>query len=472
MVYHRPADGDRVSAGGRLHVHHFVHRYPPAVGGAERYVERLGRFLAGHGDTVTVWTSTAVDLEAMTRRGFAELGGCRDLTPRPPLRSGEGERAGGNLCSPPATLHLLPLSEAERGPGGEVTTATANRSLPVAALTNPQVRRYRPLRFPGRRHVLKAASLLPSRRWQCLTRPANPTCPGMWRDVGRHPGPVDAVHAFAFPHTFPAVCGLRLARRHRAAFLLTPFLHLGDPTDPADRTRRQYTAPPLVWLLRQADTVFAQTLAEAEAINTLGVPADRVILQGLGVDPAECTGGDRDAARAVWGVGPGERVVGHLANNSVEKGTVDLLHAVGHMPGVRLVLAGPEMPNFRRAWDRFPHRDRVVRSGVLTDEQKRNFFAGLDVFALPSRSDSFGLVLLEAWANGVPVVCYRAGGPADLVRDGIDGRLVACGDLAGLADAVRQVTPETGDAGRQRVATEFRWDDTLAVVRARLRPPD
>jgi glycosyltransferase involved in cell wall biosynthesis len=290
----------------------------------------------------------------------------------------------------------------------------------------------------------------------------------MWRDAGRHPGPVDAVHAFAFPHTFPAVCGLRLARRLGAPFLLTPFLHLGDPHDPHDRTRRQYTAPLLVWLLRQADRVFAQTPTEADTIARLGVPASRVVLQGLGVDAADCTGGDRDAARAACGVRPGERVVGHLANNSVEKGTVDLLHAVGGQPGVRLVLAGPEMPNFRRAWDRFPHRDRVVRLGVLTDEQKRDFFAGLDVFALPSRTDSFGLVLLEAWANGVPVVAYRAGGPADLVRDGIDGGLVACGDLARLAEAVTAVTPAMGEAGRRRVAAEFRWPDKLGVVRREL----
>ena len=66
-----------------MHVHHFVHRYPPAVGGAESYVERLGRYLAGRGDAVTVWTSTAVDLAAMTRCGHAETAERRDLTPRP-----------------------------------------------------------------------------------------------------------------------------------------------------------------------------------------------------------------------------------------------------------------------------------------------------------------------------------------------------------------------------------------------------
>ena len=90
----------------------------------------------------------------------------------------------------------------------------------------------------GRRWLLKPLSLIPLSSWQCLTLPCNPVCPGMWRDAGRFAGPVDAVHAFAFPYSFPAACGLRLARRRGVPFLLTPFLHLGDPTDPRDRTRR------------------------------------------------------------------------------------------------------------------------------------------------------------------------------------------------------------------------------------------
>ena len=75
----------------------------------------------------------------------------------------------------------------------------------------------------------------------------------------------------------------------------------------------------------------------------------------------------------------------------------------------------------------------MVRLGLLTDAQKRDFFAGLDVFALPSRSDSFGLVLPEAWANGAPVVGYRAGGVAWVIRHEQDGLLVKCGDVEGLA---------------------------------------
>ena len=154
--------------------------------------------------------------------------------------------------------------------------------------------RYRPLRFPVRRYVLKALSLVPHRFWQCLTAPCNPVCPAMWLDANRFAGPLDAVHATAFPYSFPIVCGLRLARRRGVPFLLTPFLHLGDANDPHDHTRKQYTKPHLRWLLKQADRVFVQTRAERDAAIALGVPVERVVLQGLGVEAGECTGGDRN----------------------------------------------------------------------------------------------------------------------------------------------------------------------------------
>ena len=399
-----------------MHLAHFVHRYPPALGGAEVYVERLSRFLHHQGDRVTVWTSTAIDLEAMRSRG-------------------------------------------------RETPAGIGREGGVA------VRRYTPLRFPGRRYVLKALSLVPARTWQALTLPCNPVCPGMWRDAGRFAGPVDAVHAFAFPYSFPAVCGLRLARRLGVPFLLTPFLHLGDPTDPADRTRRQYTTDLLAWFLRQADHIFVQTPSERQAAVELGGSDRKVVLQGLGIDLTECTGGDRSAARRAWGAGPGDFVVGHLANLSVEKGSVDLLRAAGRLgPDVRVVLAGPEMPNFQRWWAGFVDQHRVTRLGPLDEQQKRDFFAGIDAFALPSRSDSFGLVLLEAWANAKPVVCYRAGGPADLVRDGQDGFVVPCGDVAALAERLKCLAANPyraasqGRTGRDRL-TEFDWTEKLTIVR-------
>ena len=129
------------------------------------------------------------------------------------------------------------------------------------------------------------------------------------------------------------------------------------------------------------------------------------------------------------------------------------------------------MPNFLRFWETFAFKEKIVRLGTLSEDQKRDFYAGIDLFALPSRSDSFGLVLLEAWANAKPVVAYRAGGPADLVRDTIDGLLAACGDIPALANGLKMLISndplrlQMGEAGRQRVQHGFAWADKLQLVR-------
>ena len=71
--------------------------------------------------------------------------------------------------------------------------------------------------------------------------------------AGSGDGRYDLVHGTAFPYAWPLVCGLRLARRLRVPFLLTPFLHTGDPDDPRDPTRRAYTRPAPLSLLEAAD---------------------------------------------------------------------------------------------------------------------------------------------------------------------------------------------------------------------------
>ena len=409
-----------------MRVAHFIQRYPPALGGSEAYFARLSRYLAGQGDQVTVFTTAALDLEAF----WSRRGKCLD--------------AG------------------------------------VSHEDGVEVRRYPLWRWPGRRVFLKLLSFFPQRLWQCLTLPCNPISPAMWRAARRHE-PVDLVHASAFPYAWPIACARRLARKQGVPFVLTPFLHLGDPNDPGDPTRRGYTAPALRWLLLQADAVFVQTPSEARAAAKMGVPAAKIVLQGLGVDPAECTGGNRAAARRGWVLPDEEIVIGHLANQSREKGTVDLLQAVEILwrrdLRVRVLLAGPEMPNFRAFWQEFATRwpetilNRVRRLGVLTESDKRDFFAALDVFALPSRSDSFGLVLLEAWANGVPNVAYRAGGIADVIRHEQDGLLVPCGDIGALAAALERLVVKQeerrrlGQAGQERLPRDFSWPDKLSLVR-------
>jgi glycosyltransferase involved in cell wall biosynthesis len=402
-----------------MRVAHFVQRYPPALGGSEAFFARLSAYLSAHGHEVTVFTTQGDQLESF-------------WNPR-------------------------------------------SKTFPadVRNIDGVTVRRYPLWRMRGRRWLLGPLSRLPVRSWQRLALPCNPISLSMWRDAGRDRSRFEIVHVTAFPYAWPLACGLRLARRQNVPFLVTPFLHLGDPDNPEDATRRSYTRPALAELLRAADRVFVQTTSEWQMARALGVAENCLVLLGMGVDPRECTGGNR-SVREAWGVCEHEPVVGLLANQSAEKGTIDLLKAAAMLwnSGLRfrVVLAGPEMPNFRRFWNGFDSKRSVIRLGVLSERQKRDFYAGIDLFVMPSRSDAFGLVLLEAWANGKPTAAYRAGGVADLIRHEVDGLLVKCGDVEQLAQSIAalafnaRLQQELGEAGRQRIAGEFSWTDKLRLV--------
>jgi glycosyltransferase involved in cell wall biosynthesis len=404
-----------------VRIAHFVQRYPPALGGSEAYFARLSAHLAAHGHDVTVFTTQGDQLESFWNR--------------------------------------------------------QSRTFPaeVCRIDGVTVRRYPLWRMPGRRWCLAPLSRVPIRSLQRLTLPCNPISFSMWKDAGQESSRFDLVHVTAFPYAWPLACGLRLARRQSIPFLITPFLHLGDPENPRDATRRAYTRPALAELLRVADAVFVQTASEREMAAALGVAAHRLVLQGMGADARECTQGDR-SIRQAWGVCEPEPVIGLLANQSAEKGTIDLLKATAILWNggrrFKVVLAGPEMPSFTRFWKHFGFKESVIRLGVVSDRQKRDFYAGIDLFVMPSRSDAFGLVLLEAWANGKANVAYRAGGVADLVRHEVDGLLVKCGDVEQLARSIGALAfdsawrQELGEAGRHRVEQDFRWDDKLALVQS------
>jgi glycosyltransferase involved in cell wall biosynthesis len=101
---------------------------------------------------------------------------------------------------------------------------------------------------------------------------------------------------------------------------------------------------------------------------------------------------------------------------AVEKGIEDFLRL--DLPGTRLVVGdGPGLPECRR---RHPE---VVYAGYRHGEELASYVAAADVFVFPSRTDTFGLVLLEAMACGVPVAAYPVTGPVDVVVNGRTGVL-------------------------------------------------
>jgi glycosyltransferase involved in cell wall biosynthesis len=97
----------------------------------------------------------------------------------------------------------------------------------------------------------------------------------------------------------------------------------------------------------------------------------------------------------------------------------------------------------------------VLFTGFLSGEELSQAYASADVFVFPSTTDTFGNVVLEAQASGLPVIVSDQGGPKELIKDGLSGFVVKANNAAAFADAMqffimdRQVAMRMGGQARR-----------------------
>lgn len=398
----------------------FTHRYYPCVGGAENYGRAMVRRFAAEGHAVDVFTSDAHDLWYFTDKG-------RRRVDAPEVSTVDG-----------ATVRRFPVKH-----------------------------------LPLQRYFGRLLSYTPHWPTRCNSASYMPILPG----IGRVRGDYDAVFAVGFPYTVFSFAAFQTARAAGAPLILTPFLHLATPDDPY---RKHYTRPHQVRLLHESDAVVVQTTLEADAVIDWGIAPDRVLKLGMAVEHEEVTGGNPWTLRDRLGIPGGAPVIGHLATLDPNKGSTDLILAVARLnqgrpagESVRLVMAGPSSPDFERFLAAMPKPAWLHLLGAMPLDGRAEFFAALDLFAMPSKTDSFGIVFLEAWANALPVVAAAAGGVPEVVHHGETGLLVPFGDLDQLSAALgrlidgRDEARAMGQAGLALVNTGFTWDDRFATLRGR-----
>lgn len=241
---------------------------------------------------------------------------------------------------------------------------------------------------------------------------------------------------------------------------------------PAVLTRRIEDREPRWWsrlkLEPYAAVIAISRVIERRLTEWVGLEAERVHLVPSGVDPDRYRPARR-RERAKWlepfGLPADAVLIGVVAQLIARKGHAVLLDALPAIldacPQARLVCfgRGPLEGALRaRARARGVAR-RVHWVGFRSDLDR--LLPGLDVVVHPALREGLGVALLEALAAGVPVVASAAGGIVDLIRDGVEGRLVPPGDAGALAVAVTELLADPaarrrlGAAGRARVTREF-----------------
>ncbi len=264
----------------------------------------------------------------------------------------------------------------------------------------------------------------------------------------------DIVHTRNAESFFYAAIGARLAG-------VPVLIHSEHGRTFADRRLRLHAQRLLSGL---ADGMFAVSAELREQlIRHIGLRRERIDVLYNGVDTARFTTVDRRSARLQLDL-PGEAyVVGSIGRLVAVKNYPLLLRAFAAQsdPNAYLVLAGdgPEHAALSALSEQLGIAARVRLLGHRDDIPA--ILGALDVFVLCSRSEGMSNTLLEAMAAGLPAIATGVGGNPEILRDGVDGRLVADDDQPGLAAALRDLGSapdmrrEMGEQARQRVLQEF-----------------
>lgn len=275
--------------------------------------------------------------------------------------------------------------------------------------------------------------------------------------------PFDLIHAhFVYPE---GAAASRLARRYGVPFVITEHAPWTDTWFRKSRVRRQAL---------EAGAEVAQILAVSTSVRDTivsytGQPGRvRVVPIGVDVDRFAPNGSMRRTDQILFVGWP-----------NYNKGVDMLLDAMkllvdSGQPGRLLVVGESQYRNTRLQEERlkaYAHSlvlgDRVAFLGRKPHDEVAALMAESAVVVLPSRSESFGAVLVEALACGTPVVATRCGGPEDIVVDEV-GALVAPEDPAALAEAIRDVLqrPDRYESGRLReyAVRRFGWSHVVDQV--------
>jgi len=303
------------------------------------------------------------------------------------------------------------------------------------------------------------------------------------RALLREPG-LDLIHA----HTGKRLGGIvRTAARMRGIPYVVS-LH-GGVHDVPEAEARTWTAPTsgtVEWgralglavgsrhVLRDAAAILCVGAEEAR-LTAARYPNVRVEHLPNGVEPSRFAAGDGAAFRRRYGLDESAElmtVVGRIDGQKNQLLAVNLLHALAvERPRLQLAIIGPvtsadyrQQIAARVADCGLGSRVRVIEGLPPTGRDLADAYHASDLFLLPSRHEPFGIVVLEAWAAGVPVLASNRGGLGALVRDGVDGVLADPDDLHAWTTAVRALldSPHTtagmAASGLRRVEAEFTWD--------------
>jgi glycosyltransferase involved in cell wall biosynthesis len=229
-------------------------------------------------------------------------------------------------------------------------------------------------------------------------------------------------------------------------------------------------------MLASCDAVVVNTSHEGQYAQQRG--ATRVEVSGVGVYPKSFEKRNSHEIRMRYGLSKFP-VVGFVGRQDEKKGAPKVVEAMRDVwkwnKEVRLVLAGPRSPHKKDIEALIEElsesqRERIIDIGAFDEKDKASIVDAIDVLALPSTEESFGITYLEAWLCKKPVIGARIGSTQCVIDEGVDGLLVNPADPQDIAQAIiallsnREMRERMGRSGHAKTIAQHTWDKVTDKV--------
>ena len=386
-----------------MRVLHVTHQYPPAIGGSEKYIADLSEELAARGHQVDVFTSRSLD----HRTWKSELDSRECVNGVNVYRFRSMRRTG-------LVWHTLHWS--------------------LGRYWTTRSRRYEPFILFGN----------------------GPLCPGMFTAMLSRLPRYDLVHlnCLVYGHV---TYGYLAARWHHVPVIVTPHTHAEQEVT--------YGIGYQLDVLRGSDHVIADTDGERSFLLGLGLSPWRVTSAGVGLRPEAYPVRNVMACRQRLGLPEDAFVMLFLGRQVEYKGLETALIAFVILqqrhPHARFLVVGPKTDFSRQLFARYENLPGMINLGTVSDAVQLDALNACDCLVLPSVGEAFGIVFLEAWIVGKPVVGVRTAAVSTVIRDGQDGWLVPSNDPGAIVIALERwinspaLVRQMGKSGRQRVLQRY-----------------
>lgn len=411
-----------------IKVLNIIQRYSPARGGAELFIQILSEYLVKKEKCeVDVWTTEALEADTLW------------------------------------DLHGSIVEKKE-----EVINGVNVKRFPVGKgiLRNKYLNKIFRVLF-GRLPLFKISNLA-----SC------PTSFHMLEDI-KDVKKYDFVTVSSTPYYFLFYVGYLISKKLNIPLIVIPALHIG--VEKNDSLKKKYFRKTAVPFFKHASKIILNTRAEGEAIRSFckenGVEIDEekfeVIGQGVFLDKIE--GGQGERFREKYGIE--NDIVFQIGTKNYEKGSFNLVKAMttcwDRDVDATLVFGGAYNQKFSEYIDSLEekYKGRILNIDNISEEDKWNLYDAGDIFSMVSKTDSFGIVYLEAWVYGNPVLGCKNDAIKEVISDGEDGYLISFDDIEGISEKIEYLLKnngkreEMGKRGRKKVEEKYDWERNLEKLK-------